>query len=189
MVTLARMVFDFVLPTEETGGHALTDVGRDEVLVRRLFEKAIGNFYAAELSPSHGWKVCRGQRLQWPVESATKGISGILPGMITDIVLDNRTDQRRIIIDTKFTGIFGRSAYRDKVLKSAYLYQMFAYLRSQERPDDPLTANAEGLMLHPAVDCDIDETVRIQGHDIRFVTVDLVQPTSDILARLRSLPF
>jgi 5-methylcytosine-specific restriction enzyme subunit McrC len=189
MVTLARMVFDLVLPTEETGGHALTDVGRDEVLVRRLFEKAIGNFYAAELSPSHGWKVCRGQRLQWPVESATKGISGILPGMITDIVLDNRTDQRRIIIDTKFTGIFGRSAYRDKVLKSAYLYQMYAYLRSQERPDDPLTANAEGLMLHPAVDCDIDETVRIQGHDIRFVTVDLVQPTSDILARLRSLPF
>ena len=188
MVTLSRLVFDLVLPTEEPGTHALTHVEKDEVLVRRLFEKAVGNFYAAELSPTHGWRVSQGQRLHWPVHFSTEGISGILPGMITDIIIENRVNQRRIIIDTKFTGIFGRSAYRDKVLKSAYLYQMYANLRSQEHPDNPLAANAQGLLLHPAIDCDIDETVRIQGHNIRFVTIDLAQSTSDILAKLRSLP-
>lgn len=44
MVTLAKLVFDLVLPTEDEGGHAMTRVEKDAVLVRQLFEKAIGNF-------------------------------------------------------------------------------------------------------------------------------------------------
>jgi 5-methylcytosine-specific restriction enzyme subunit McrC len=188
MVTLARLAFDLVLPTEEEGGHAMTHVEKDEVLVRQLFEKAVGNFYAAELSSADGWQVIQGKRLSWQVERSTEGIAGILPGMITDIILENRTRSRRIVIDTKFTGMFGSSAYRERTLKSGYVYQIYAYLRSQEHASDPLSAGSEGLMLHPTIDCDIDETVRIQGHDIRFVTVDLAQPESEILARLRSLP-
>jgi len=43
-------------------------------------------------------------------------------------------------------------------------------------------------MLHPAIDGDVDEVVRIQGHDIRFATVDLAKPTSEILVRLKGLP-
>lgn len=188
VVTLARLVFDLVLPTEQAGSHALTEIEKDEVLVRQLFEKAIGNFYAAELSAADGWRVFQGRRFSWQVERASDGIAAILPGMITDIVLENRGQNRRIVIDTKFTGIFGRSAYREAVLKSGYIYQMYAYLRSQEHSEDLLSKNAEGLLLHPAIDGDVDETVRIQGHDIRFATVDLARPTSEILARLKSLP-
>ena len=187
MVTLSKLVFDVVLPTEEAGGNALTQVGKDEVLVRQLFEKAVGNFYATELLPEAGWQVYKGRRLSWQVEGSTVGIPEILPGMITDIILEDRKRGRRIVIDTKFTGIFGSSAYRDKMLKSGYVYQIYAYLRSQEHPDDPLSANAEGLMLHPTVDCDVDEIVRIQGHDIRFATVDLARPTAEVLAKLRKL--
>ena len=187
MVTLAKLVFDVVLPTEEAGRHALTQVDKDERLVRQLFEKAVGNFYATELSLEEGWQVYKGKRLSWQIEDSTAGIPDILPGMITDIVLENRKRGRRIVIDTKFTGIFGSSAYRDNMLKSPYVYQIYAYLRSQEHPDDPLSANAQGLMLHPTVDCDVDEIVRIQGHDIRFVTVDLARSTPEVLARLRSL--
>ena len=137
--------------------------------------------------PEAGWQVYKGRRLSWQVEGSTVGIPEILPGMITDIILEDRKRGRRIVIDTKFTGIFGSSAYRDKMLKSGYVYQIYAYLRSQEHPDDPLSANAEGLMLHPTVDCDVDEIVRIQGHDIRFATVDLARPTAEVLAKLRKL--
>jgi 5-methylcytosine-specific restriction enzyme subunit McrC len=188
IVTLARLVFDLLLPTEDAGGYTLSRVEKDEVLVRNLFEKAIGNFYAAELSAGQGWTVFQGKRLTWQIERASPGIGGILPGMITDIILENRLQERRIIIDTKFAGIFARSAYREKVLKSPYVYQLYAYLRSQARPEDPLSQAAEGILLHPAIDAHVDEVVHIQGHDMRFVTVDLARPAAEIIAHLRSLP-
>ena len=187
MVTLARLVFDLVLPTEDAGGYALSRVEKDEVLVRKLFEKAVGNFYAAELQTAEGWKVFQGKRLNWQVETATSGIAAVLPGMITDIVLENRSLNCRTIIDTKFTNIFGRSEYRDAVLKSGYLFQLYAYLRSQEREEDDLSLTADGLLLHPTVEEDVDESVSIQGHKMRFVTIDLTKPTSEILAKLRTL--
>jgi len=187
MLQLARLVFDLVLPTEAAGAYTLTRAERDDIMIRRLFEKAIGNFYASELSVAAGWRVYQGQRLDWPIEDATPGIAAILPGMRTDIVLENAFQGRRIIIDTKFTDIITRSAYRERVLKSAYLYQMYAYLRSQEGTDSLANA-AEGWLLHPATGTNIDETVRIQGHHVRFVTIDLMLPSSDLLEAIRSLP-
>ena len=189
MVTLARLIFDLVLPTEDAGDHALTCVEKDVRLVRHLFEKAIGNFYAAELLTS-GWKVHPGKHLNWQVEDATPGIADILPGMVTDIILEHAVHGRRIIIDTKFTAVFGSSPHRFAVLKSGYIYQLYAYLRSQERTDDPLSLMASGMFLHPTVDVDLDETARIQGHEIRFVTVNLTAPTAEIVQRLRTIyPF
>lgn len=52
---------------------------------------------------------------------------------------------------------------------------------------DPLSQHAEGVMLHPAIDADIDEIVCLQGHDIRFITVDLAKPTAEILERISSV--
>lgn len=63
---------------------------------------------------------------------------------------------------------------------------MYAYLRSQEEQDD-LARHAEGWLLHPASGFSIDETVRMQGHDIRFVTIDLTLPGNELLQTLRSL--
>ncbi|WP_153020157.1 hypothetical protein [Paramesorhizobium deserti] len=52
---------------------------------------------------------------------------------------------------------------------------------------DPLSLSAEGMFLHPVVGGDLDESVQIQGHQIRFATVDLMQSASPILARLGAL--
>ncbi len=186
MVTLARLVFDLIIPTEDSGGYALTRVEKDVVLVRHLFEMAIGNFYTAEL-PAAGWKVHQGKRLNWQVEHASPGIAGILPGMTSDILLEDSAHNRRIIIDTKFTSVFGASPHRAAVLKSGYIYQLYAYLRSQERVDDPLSLLASGMFLHPTVEGNIDETVQIQGHEFRFVTVDLTIAATEIVERLRSI--
>jgi 5-methylcytosine-specific restriction enzyme subunit McrC len=186
MITLARLVFDLVLPTEDAGGHALTRVEKDVILVRRLFEKAVGNFYATEL-PARGWKVQRGKRLEWQIDHATSGIGAILPGMKSDIILENKATQQRVVIDTKFTSVFGASQHRAAVLKSGYIYQIYAYLRSQERLSDPLSLTTAGMFIHPSIDGEVDEAVTIQGHEIRFTTVDLELPAAAILERLRSL--
>lgn len=187
MVTLSRFVFDLVLPTEDAGGHSLTRIVRDEIFVRKLFEKAVGNFYAAELRVDEGWEVRTGKRLDWNYSDSSPGIREILPGMQTDIILENRRAQRRIVIDTKFTAILTSTVYREAILKSGYIYQMYAYLRSQEGRGDDLAETAEGLILHPSIGHSVDEFVRIQGHKIRFATVDLTASSHDILSRLRSL--
>lgn len=187
MVTLARLVFDLVLPTDDAGVHTLTQVEKDEILVRHLFEKAIGNFYAVELS-AVGWTVQQGRRLNWQIDGCTPGIPAILPGMTSDIILEHSAQGRRIIIDTKFAHIFSSSQHRETVLKSGYIYQLYTYLRSQERAEDYLSTVAAGVLLHPTVDGEVDETVRVQGHDLRFVTVDLTAPTAEIVARLRAIP-
>ncbi len=186
MVSLARLVFDHVLPAENIGTNAMSEVGRDEVMVRRLFEKAVGNFFKLELPD--GWHVSQGKRLQWPVSALSPGMKDILPGMQTDIILNHRETKRRIIIDTKFTNVLASLQHGSDSLKSGYIYQIYAYLRSQENWNDTPSMSAEGLMLHPAVGLGIDETAVIQGHPIRFVTIDLSLPSSQIIEKLRAIP-
>jgi 5-methylcytosine-specific restriction enzyme subunit McrC len=182
MVALAQLACDLALPTEEGGAARLFAPGRDIAWVRRLYEKAVAGFYAVVL-PARGWTVQAGQQLQWQRGAWTAGIPDILPGMWTDIVLDRAEEQRRIVIDTKFNALLTNGWYREETLRSGYVYQIYAYLRSQE--GDQVANSAEGLLLHPSVSGEIvDEAVEIQGHLIRFSTVDLSLPAGKIRERL-----
>lgn len=189
MLALARLAFDLALPTEEAGATPLAKPDRDEHWVRRLFEKAVAGFYAVELVPK-GWSVRPGYVLHWPVTLSSEGIEAILPTMKTDMVLD-APDGRRIVIDTKFTSMITKNRYREESLKSGYLYQIYAYLRSQERPDEIASPwnSATGILLHPTIDKSFDETATIQGHQVRFVTVDLSQHPRTIRKSLREIAF
>jgi 5-methylcytosine-specific restriction enzyme subunit McrC len=183
MVAAARLAFDLVLPTEAAGKTSMALPGRDVTWVRHLYEKAVGGFYDVVLSPK-GWQVDPGKTYRWQIDHKTPGIDRILPVMRTDIVLDNRDTGRRIVIDTKFTSITTCGRFRKEILKSGYLYQIYAYLRSQEGSGDPLSDHAAGLLLHPSVGEMVDETVVIQDHAIRFATVDLAASTGEIRKQL-----
>jgi len=105
-----------------------------------------------------------GGTLSWQIEQKTSGIDKILPTMRTDVALDHAPSGRRIVIDTKFTSIVTSGWYREETLRSGYVYQIYAYLRSQVGRGDPLADCASGLLLHPSVGDAVDETVVIQGH-------------------------
>ena len=107
--------------------------------------------------------------------------------MRTDVVLDDVATGRRIVIDTKFTSIVTSGWYREESLRSGYLYQIYAYLRSQVGRGDTLADTASGLLLHPAIGQMVDETAVIQGHAIRFATVDLTASAADIRSQLMQL--
>lgn len=186
MVAAAKLAFDLALPTELAGTNVLSLPEREVTWIRRLFERAIGGFYDVVLSPK-GWRVHCGRTLDWQIEHQTTGINKILPMMRTDVVLDHAPSGQRIVIDTKFTSIVTSGWYREKTLRSGYLYQMYAYLRSQVGYGDSLADRASGLLLHPAIGEMIDETVVIQGHCIRFATVDLTASAADIRAQLLGL--
>lgn len=185
MVALARLAFDLALPTEQSGTTPLAAPDREEAWVRRLFEKAILGFARVELEPL-GWSVRGGMPLKWQVSSKSMQIGTILPRMVTDIVIDSPHCARRLVIDTKFTSILGTGRFGDERLKSGYLYQMYAYLRSQEG-SDPRWDTSAGLFLHPAVGLRLYERAIIQGHSIAFATVDLSSSATSIRSELRHI--
>lgn len=189
MLAAARLAFDLRLPTEDSGRVHLPSSDRDDASwARRLFEAAVGGFYDTVLNP-RGWKVRTGRWLHWQVEHLTSGMDEILPSMQTDIELETpvargRETASRIVIDTKFKRILSPGRSGDEKLRSSDIYQMYAYLRSQEYSDDPLSLNASGLLLHPSVGHDVDAAATIQGHRIRFATVDLAADSMAIRRRL-----
>jgi 5-methylcytosine-specific restriction enzyme subunit McrC len=186
MVTAAKLALDLALPTEASGGNVLSLPDREATWVRRLFERAVGGFYDVVLS-DQGWRVHCGGALGWKIEQRTAGIDKILPTMRTDVVLDHPSTGRRIVIDTKFTSIVTNGWYREETLRSGYVFQIYAYLRSQAGRGDPLADKASGLLLHPSVGQMVDETAVIQGHGIRFGTVDLTASPAAIRSQLLRL--
>ena len=183
MVAAAKLALDLALPTEASGANVLSLPDREATWVRRLFERAVGGFYDVVLSPQ-GWRVQCGGTLGWQIEQKTAGIDKILPTMRTDVVLNHPPTGRRIVIDTKFTSIVTSGWYREETLRSGYMYQIYAYLHSQVGRGDALADCASGLLLHPAIGQTVDETVAIQGHHIRFATVDLTASPADIRSQL-----
>ena len=183
MVAAALLAFELALPTELPGAYVLPLPDREERWVRLLFERAVGGFYDVTLS-RQGWRVSTGKRFDWQIERRTSNVDSILPTMKTDVILEHSASNRRIVIDTKFTSILTRGWYRDETLRSGYLFQIYAYLRSQAGRGDPIADRAEGLLLHPSVDGNVDETAVIQGHPIRFATVDLAASSATIRQQL-----
>jgi len=123
MVSAAKLVHEMSIPTESEGRILLYNPIRDEVWVRKLYEKAIGGFYAFKLS-RNSWNVELGKPLRWLIEAKTAAIENILPSMRTDIVLENSLEGRKIIIDTKFNSLLTPGCHRDETIRSIYSDQM-----------------------------------------------------------------
>ena len=183
MVHAAHLAFNLALPTESAGTKLLVLPDREISWIRKLYEKGVAGFYKTVLDEK-GWTVVAEKFINWLPERRTSGIDRILPSMRTDIVLDNRDEKRRVVVDTKFNSIVTRGWYRDETLRSAYMYQIYAYLKSQEGRGDWLADKAEGLLLHPSVGDTVNESVVIQGHEIRFATVDLSADAKEIRRQL-----
>lgn len=186
MLAAADLAFSLALPTEFIGRHHLALPDKGIVWLRKLFEKGIAGFYKVALEKAE-WKVSSGKQLKWQISAETNGISNILPHMKTDITIEKKASGERLIIDTKFNAITTSGWYRDETLRSGYVYQMYAYVRSQENENDPRSLTTMGMLLHPSIDSELDESVTIQGHAIRFCTVNLAKESKKIREQLLAL--
>lgn len=183
MIDAARLSLDLSLPTEEDGVNSLGIHRTDERWMQNLFERAVGGFYLVVL-PRPQWTTRTGTKLNWLTTDRSPGIGGMLPGMQTDIVLVDRVRGRELVIDTKFTGLLKPGKRDQDRFKSGYVYQMYAYLRSQERAGLAMSMSSAGLLLHPTIDVTHDEYMVVNDHTIRFATVDLAGTAGEIRARL-----
>lgn len=187
MVEAARLAFELALPTEDVGNRLLSPPELKERKLHDLYEKAVAGFCQVHLG-REGWEV-HAQRVQyWQTTFKTPGMDGILPNMVRDIVLTNHKARRRLVVDTKCMAMLKPSrGFAVLRLASSHIYQMYAYLRSQEGRGDTLADRAEGVLLYPATDVERDERMVVQGHSIRFMTVNLAGSTRQIIGRLLAI--
>jgi 5-methylcytosine-specific restriction enzyme subunit McrC len=183
MVAVATMALDLLLPAEAEGDAKATRLERDERRLRLIWEKAVANLYRHELGGAAHVRTQPG--LAWSIQDATADIASLLPGMQADVIVDD--SHGRTVIDTKFTNVLVSRHHGGESFKSAHIYQLYAYLRSQAGRGDAVADGARGILLHPSLSRHVDESVTIQGHRIRFATVDLTAPGCELRASLLRL--
>lgn len=182
MIAAADLLLTFMIPSPDPGNLPARDVNEEDAFLRNLFEWAVFGFYRARLAPE-GWTVRHGRRLAFDYTDPSDGIDDLLPGMQLDIELHDPRG-RHIILDTKFTSVTRGNAYGSQRLKSEYVYQIYAYVRSQEHSRSDALPPTEGLMLHPSVGGHVDEELTVQGHRLRFATVDLSADAQAVMQQL-----
>nr|WP_279032529.1 hypothetical protein [Snodgrassella alvi] len=187
LLTLCRLIFNMAIPTEQAGVQSAEQINKTDTWLRQLFEEATIGFARVNL-PASRWKISSGEKLFWQQKSASNNINKFLPQMRTDLIIEHSACQHRMIIDTKCTSIVRQSGSNNsKKFKSAHIYQLYAYLRSQENTTDAPSCHATGMLLYPAIDENINEHVIIQNHTIRFSTINLQEDSSLIRKNLLHL--
>jgi 5-methylcytosine-specific restriction enzyme subunit McrC len=180
MMAICHIIMQRLMPTETAGPKNLYGVDRDQMLLWKLFESFVANFFELRFTD---WKVTAQKIIYWPAESKTD----FLPVMKPDIVMRHKQSSRLVVIDTKFTGkslVLGQ--YGDWKFNRDHIFQLYAYLRSQEERSVP-HQTATGILLYPSVNFHLSQQVEIQGHKLRWETVDLSQPWQDIETSLIQL--
>ena len=177
MLTLCQLILSQQMPTEFEGIEQSKVIDRDWKFVWRVFESFVANFYRHHL---RGWRVTPQKVMNWPADSETR----LLPRMKPDLLLCHRKTSQRVILDTKLTTkCLNESQSGSLKLSSGHLYQLYAYLRSQEEAWGKMT----GVLLYPAVRYKLSDCVEMQGHRLRWETIDLSQDWNQIEADLLDL--
>jgi 5-methylcytosine-specific restriction enzyme subunit McrC len=179
-IAICALIRRLDMPTEEVGDHALTALLRDEIVFHLLFERFVRNFYRLTLED---YEVGR-ENLDWHDELGCS----LVPSMYTDItIVEKRPPHRRLIVDTKYsTTTLAATPYGGAKFKSENLYQLYAYLRTQEQESDAHRC-AQGMLLYPTICLDLNETMNVQGHRIHIATVDLSKEWATIETRLLAI--
>jgi 5-methylcytosine-specific restriction enzyme subunit McrC len=178
-LAICEMLVRFKLPTEASGDLCLYELLRDELTMHDVFERFVRNFYRHWLRDTH---VVSNKYLRWPAQHPR------LPSMHPDLTIEPRGNPtgRRLVLDTKYYKEALVKTPHDDVEKfiSSHLYQLYAYVRSQEHYG---FLNTEGILLYPTVDHELDEQVQLHDHVMRIATLDLSREWPEIESRLADL--
>jgi 5-methylcytosine-specific restriction enzyme subunit McrC len=180
MLSICELILQRQMPLEEAGVRPLPGLDREALVLYRIYERFVASFYRMKLKD---WEVHAQKRLDWHAEETNDH----LPAMIPDLILRGSRSGRMVVLDTKFTaGSLVENQWSKPVYDSSHLYQMYAYLRSQEHLSDAHAA-ASGILLYPSARYSFSEMVQLQEHLIRLECVDLAAPWQDVERQLLEL--
>ncbi len=179
MLSICAYLLQRRMPNEAAGDTRFQALPHDDLRLYAIFEKFVANFYRYHLTD---WNVNPQKTLTWPTAEHPN-----LPTMRPDLVLQHHHSQRMIVLDTKFTANSLRTNhYGTERFDSSHLYQMYAYLRTQDQVS-PQHASAKGILLYPTVARQLSETLTMDTHEFLLTCVDLAAEWREIEAQLLGL--
>lgn len=165
LLSVCRLIHEGLGVDERRGRSVFRDFRRDRATMWRLFEDFVIGFYRRERRDF----TVRGRPISWSgTEGTTETNRTLIPGMQADVILESRSRQRRVILDTKFytTVLSGGK------LNSGHLYQLLAYLRNRQARL-PVGPQHEGILLYAQSGERVRADIRLEGFPIQARTVDL----------------
>lgn len=174
IINLCKLIKDNLLMDENGDGAKFYNFLEDERKMAYLFENFVRNFYKKELKSS---KVYR-ENILWNLKGEC---TNYLPLMQTDISIE--LPYKKIIMDTKYYKAALNTNLGKEKLHSNNLYQLFAYLKNNEKKSLK-DINSEGILLYPKVNKDLDLKYEMENHLIKVCTIDLNMKWQNIEERL-----
>lgn len=178
MLGICELILRNQMPTDFSGDYLQPVIDRDALTLHSIYERFVANFYRLNLKD---WTVTAQKHLQWHETFSNNR----LPIMRPDLMLEEKTSGRILILDTKFTAKslvenqWGKQGY-----DSSHLYQLYAYLKTQEHLSEK-HRQAVGILLYPTVHGkNLSEVVQLQDISLRVESVDLSVEWQEIENRL-----
>lgn len=181
VMNVCQLIYESTLPAENSGFYTFKDFTKDHHKMNRLFEGFIRNFYRKEQLV---YKTVKKEKIKWQFTSTNESDIEYLPGMETDISLEN--ESKKIIIDAKFYKDTLTTFYEKERLHSSNLYQLFSYLLNQQLSDSKTTC-ATGILIYPTILEEYNLSFKYHNHDIYVKTVNLNQNWAEIYKRLHQI--
>ena len=179
MLRICEMLYDPRMPQEsdDERGESFSDWIRKRR--NEIFERFVANFFILRLS-AREWRVSTQPTQRWHVTGDHYENSLGLPIMRPDIVLTSKDGSKRVVIDTKWYGSVASGYFGSMTVDSANLYQMYAYLASQDHESDA-HRTATGILLYGRTkEGERKLRTRIDDHPFWVETLDLYQDWEDI---------
>jgi 5-methylcytosine-specific restriction enzyme subunit McrC len=181
MLAICELLLRRQMPANAVGDQRLPGVNRADLVMYRVYERFIANFYQIHLPH---WEVTPQKRLGWHEKHA----SLYLPSLQPDLLLREKSTGRLVVLDTKFTASsLVKGQWGNLSFDSGHLYQLYTYLKTQEHISEQ-HRQASGILLYPAISkTAISEQIILQEQTLRVETVDLSLPWQEIEQSLLSL--
>ena len=180
MLSICEFLLQRQMPLEAEGTELHPGLDREALILHRIYERFVASFYRMHLK---GWSVTAQKRLEWHAQEADEH----LPSMVPDLLLQEGGTGRMLILDTKFTqASLVENRWGKPVYESSHLYQLYAYLRSQEHLSEA-HRTALGILLYPAAHYHFSESFQLQEHRILLECVDLAAPWQEVEKQLLDL--
>jgi 5-methylcytosine-specific restriction enzyme subunit McrC len=177
MLNICEFILLQTIPLESEGRYSTPHLDRSQLILYRVFEKFVANFFRLNLQ---NWRVTSQSPLDWHAQAT----SVFMPAMTADVILYQPSTDTTLVLDTKFTPhCLITNRWGSSVFDSSRVYQIYAYLRSQEHISRS-HGDAAGILLYPFAGTQLNEVVCLQGHRIHFCTVNLMNQWRQIEERL-----
>lgn len=167
LMSVCRLIYEQLLIDESTGQHRFEELHTKNLAT--LFENFVVEFYRREQDQ---FQVNPTKKIKWDHQVTDSEQLKSLPEMEADLILES--NERRIILDTKFYQEAMSEWYKTTKLRSVHLYQLMAYLRNREATK-PEGARHEGMLLYPTVSDPISVDLNLEGFSVKARSIDLSQ--------------